>query len=110
MQFVDALVRLAQMLQIHPKPLLRRLVIVEEWHNNIPDVVDSDGNVILPFKAWADSAFARLARMGVTIIQEASDPLLKRIITGEEQVLPMQPVDANFDYDTYARYDPYPTA
>lgn len=79
---VDTATQVHRALKKHDPAKLKRFVIADDCHNNIPDVVDATGKVLVPFAAWADAAYAEMAKDGVRILK-STDPEFHAIMTGQ---------------------------
>lgn len=81
---VDTFTQLVRAYESDPETSTRlnRLVVLDDCHDNIPDVTDGKGTVLAPFRQWADDAFAAMAKKGVRILK-STDPEFHQIMTGQ---------------------------
>lgn len=79
---LDTLCQVVEALAVHAPEKLPNLVVLEDCHSNIPDVVLPDGTVAAPFRAWADAEYERLVRTHGIRLMRSTDPALHRFMTG----------------------------
>ncbi len=54
--------------------VLQKLYILKDCTSSVPDIVDGDGNVIVPFDKIAEARFAEFEKMGLKFV-DSTDPI-----------------------------------